>query len=134
MSHVTKLVFSAMVITLINKAGIATGFITWYFLGTSNQLMVQVPLAMAVSICGTMIWLLKFGHWHRLDLEQDAMALFLLILPVGAALWVPIHYLWTGYLTSMGNIVGGWIFAFLANIPAFALSAGVWRRRTERQA
>ena len=47
---------------------------------------------------------------------------------------MPVHYFFTGYLTSFGNILGGWIFAFLANVPALALSAAVWRRREARGA
>jgi hypothetical protein len=129
MSHVLKLILSAAVITMINKAGIASGFLIWYYSGTPNQLMVQVPLALTVSIGGTLFWLLRCERWHRLALERDAIYVFLLILPVGAFLFVPIHYLWTGYLTSFGNIIGGWMFAFLANVPAFALAASLWRRR-----
>jgi len=134
MQRFIRLFISAIVITLVNKTGIATGFVTWHYTGAANQLAVQIPLALAISIAGTMLWLLKFGRWHRLELERDAFYVFLLILPVGALLWVPIHYLVTGYLTGMGNIIGGWIFAFLANVPAFALSAHFWRLRQENEA
>ena len=134
MSRVLRLLLSAAVITFGNKAGIAAGFITWHYIGTANQLMIQVPLALAISVGVTMVWLLRFGRWHGLELERDAIYVFLLVFPVGAVLFVPIHYLFTGYLTSMSNVIASWIFAFMSNMPAFALAAQLWRRRGTNEA
>jgi hypothetical protein len=133
MPRTLQLLLSAAVITLINKVGIAAGFLGWYYAGTQNQLLLQVPLALTVSVGGVLLWLVRFGRWHRLDLDRDGILVFLLVLPVGAVILVPVHYLFTGYLTSFGNIVGGWMFAFLANIPAFALASRMLRHRAEQE-
>jgi len=34
---------------------------------------------------------------------------------VAAAGFVPLHYLFSGYLTAASNIVAGWLFMLLAN-------------------
>ena len=132
MGRIIKLVLNAFVFSGFNKVGIAVGFLAYHYSGFPNQLMIQVPLAVAVSVAGVMMWLLYFGRWHRLDLEADAFYVFLLTFPCGALLIVPIHYLLTGYLTGFGNILGGWVFAFLANVLALVLAAGVWRRRPDK--
>ena len=133
MSRTWKLLLSAFVFAVINFTGIATGFMAFHLSGREYQLMIQVPVAAAVSIAGVVVWLLYFGRLHRLELEIDSILVFLLNFPFAAVLFTGLHFLVTGYLTAFSNIVGVWVFAFLANLPALALSAAIWRRRMARQ-
>ena len=133
MGRIIKLALNASVFSGINFAGITVGFYAYYFSGSGNQLMIQIPLAAVMSIAGVMVWLLYFSRWHNLELETDAIYVFLLNFPCTAVLFTGLHYLFTGYLTAFSNITGLGMFAFIANVPALVVAAAILRQRAVRE-
>lgn len=96
-----------------------------------NQVAVQVPVAAMVSIIGFVSW--RF-FTRRLSLFAWLSGGELAWVYLAALLWtplifVPLHYVSQGYLTSIGNILGIWLFQVPVNILAILAAhklSGTW--------
>jgi len=73
-------------------------------------------------------WLVLFRKFNRLKVEYDCIMVFLLAFPCTAVVFVPVHYMVTGYLTGIGNIAAIGAYQFLMNALALAISAAILRR------
>ncbi|UCF04713.1 MAG: hypothetical protein JSV33_12415 [bacterium] len=107
---------------------IIIGFGAYKLSEHANQLAVQVPVAGAVCIISFLVWTLVVTRsmWGGLSLRETHEYLWVF----GAALlwspviFVPLHLITQGYLTSFGNILAMWLF----QIPASAVTLFVsWR-------
>ncbi len=90
-----------------------------------NQILVQVPAALFFCLLAFIVWswLVKL-FLDRLVLRQRSEYL---LVYVGALLWgvvifVPLHYVTQGYLTSLANVLGLWAFQIPANLAVLALT------------
>jgi hypothetical protein len=100
----------SFVLAVADIAGIGGGAIAAFrVLGVPNQVWLQLPIAVVVSVVSFSAWilLLQVPGLRRLQLvgPTELRACW-----VGALLWaplvfVPLHYFTQGYLTSIGNLV-----------------------------
>ena len=111
-----------------NLAGIVIGFAAWRLLGGGDQLAVQVPVALLGSLT---LYLLGAGAADRvfrglLSLRNppEGWWAFGAALVWGPLVFVPLHFLTEGYVTSPANLVALALFQLVANGPVLLL--GRW--------
>ena len=117
----------SLLLTLSNLIGILAGFIAYRAIGEVNQLAVQLPLAVTCSIVIFALWC-RLSHtapFHRLALgsRREFAYVFLASLAWNPVVFVPLHYITQGYLTSAGNIVALLFFQVPVNALAVTLSS-----------
>jgi len=74
------------------------------------------------------VWLVVFRKFNRLKVEYDYIRVFLLAFPCATVVFVLVHYVVTGYLTGIGNIVAIGAYLFPMNALALAIAAAIIRR------
>jgi hypothetical protein len=119
-----------------NFGSIMVGFVIYNLVKPANQIAVQVPIAMVLSVAVFLIWSLavKKVSGGRLSLGRrwEPVQVYLLALFVFPVIFVPVHYLTQGYLTSFGNILGIWFFQAPTNILALVFAHGLTATGTVR--
>ena len=130
--HAAKLVLNATVMGGLNLAAFVIGFWIFQISASGEQRLVQGTAAVVVGIGLVVGWLVLFRKFHRLKIEYDYIKVFLLAFPCTAILFVPIHFLVTGYLTGIGNILAIGAYQFPLNALALAISAAIVRRTEKR--
>jgi hypothetical protein len=121
----------SLVLAMTNIVAILVGFGVYNLLKPVNQIAVQVPFATMVCIIGFVSWCfltrrLPFKEFAQPDGGELAWV-YLAALLWSPILFVPLHYVSQGYLTSLGNILGLWLFQIPVN--ALAILAAYNRRR-----
>ncbi len=111
-----------LVLTIINITGVLVGFGAYHLLKPANQIAIQVPVAATVCIIGFVSW---NAFSQRLPFKGlakprggELLWVYLAALLWNPVLFVPLHYLTQGYLTSFGNILGLWLFQIPVNLLA----------------
>jgi hypothetical protein len=100
----------SLILVIADIAGIAAGALAAFkILGVSNQVWLQLPIAVVLSVGCFCAWVLSLRilRWKVL---QPAGSKELRACLVASLLWapvvfVPLHYFTQGYLTSIGNLV-----------------------------
>jgi hypothetical protein len=112
-----------------NFASILVGLIFYHLIKPANQIAVQLPIAMFLSVAVFVIWSLAIKKLSggRLSVGRGAEPIqtYLLALFISPLIFVPVHYLATGYLTAFGNILGIWLFQAPTNILAIVFARGL---------
>ncbi len=123
-----KIFLCSLIVSVLSLASVVVGFLSFKLSGAEHQLLVQIPVTLAVGvlmIMGSVIW---FRRAFGLEAGADKMAVILLALPLGAVVFTGLHYVMTGYLTSFGNIGPLWGLQFAENMFAFPLAAELEKR------
>ncbi len=118
-----RVALHSFVLVIADVAGIAGGALAASrILGVSNQLRLQLPIAVVLSVGCFWLWLLSLRllGWKVL---QPASPKELGACLVASLLWaplvfVPLHYFTQGYLTAIGNLVALAIY----QVPVNALA------------
>ncbi|MEA3408950.1 MAG: hypothetical protein U9Q95_01225 [Candidatus Eisenbacteria bacterium] len=117
--------FALAVITIV---AVAVGFAVYNLVGLRDQIAVQVLTAGIVCVVTFAVWgfavhRLSHGRLSLVNLKElgVAYAAALLWTPV---LFVPVHYVTQGYLTSFGNILATWLFQVPFNLLALMVANG----------
>lgn len=130
--------FHAAVLAGINLFSILLGFALFQLLPGSNQIAVQVPIAIAASAGFFVLWnlLLRLRCPERLQMHgwSDGRRILAFSLIWAALLFVPLHHLTRGYLTSSGNLIALWGFQLVANPAAIGVSLVVRGRSLAHRA
>jgi hypothetical protein len=123
----------AAALALANLGGLWIGFVAFALAPTTNQLGVQLPVALVVSVGAFAAWVtvvdargprqLRFGG------RRDAVLAAALAWAVAAVIFVPLHRLATGYVTAFSNLVALWSFQLVANLVVVALADRLGRNR-----
>ena len=127
-------VFHSFVLALANLAAIIAGFAAYRLLGAADQIAVQVPVA-AVSTVAV------FAAWLSLSTRvapgilgvggaRDGFWIYGLAPVWAAAVFVPVHFVTQGYLTSFGNVASLWVFQLAVNAAAVPIGFSAARRTT----
>ena len=90
-----------------------------HFLGTNNQIAVQILVACLFSVLTFILWeILSFKIFKNLLLSSKSQYIktFILSLVWTPILFTSLHYIAEGYLTSIQNIIGIWFFQIPTNI------------------
>ncbi len=92
-----------------NLAGIVIGFFAFALMGAKNQIAVQLPVAVLVSIGLYLSWILVLRlppfRAIRLHGGRECFHAGVASLLIGPLVFVPVHYLTQGYLTAVGNLL-----------------------------
>ena len=119
---VFRILLHSLVLAIVNLGSIIVGFYIYYILKPANQLAVQVPFAMIFSIIVFLLWsvLVRRLPIEHLPLQgrNEFRCTFLFALVWSPVIFVPLHYITQGYLTSFGNILGCWRFQIPTNLLA----------------
>jgi len=119
---------NAAVISILVFGAVAVGFFAYGLLGVRDQTLVQVPIALISGVAAVVAWLVGTRRVNRLVVDRDYIVVFLAVFPVSAVIWVPVHYVVTGYLTSFGNVGALWGIQFAVNSIALVIAASLVRR------
>ena len=103
-----------------NFVSILLGFVVYHVVRPAPQRVVQVPVALILSIIGFVLWyrVCERLPWAFLHLRApgDFFWVYLMALVWNPLIFVPTHYFTQGYLTSFGNIAASWIFQLVVNV------------------
>ena len=123
-----KLIPNALVIGALNLASFLIGFFIFKLAGGGDQRLIQGAAAMIVGISLVVVWLVLFRKFNRLQVEFDYIRIFLLVFVCTPVIFVPLHYVMTGYLTGIGNLVAIAAYQFPMNVLALGISGAILRR------
>ncbi len=117
---VFRVILHSFILSLINLISIVFGFGVYHFFMSYNQLAIQIPVGAVFSIIVFTTWvvILKYKGVSRLLPESriEIFLIFLLSLAWLPIIFVPLHFITQGYLTSFGNIYINWIFQVPVNL------------------
>ena len=121
---VFRIIFHASALAACNLAAILVGFAFYKVSGIPHQLAAQVPAAIILSAVGFSLYYAaaaragagRLGLRGRAAYAGAYVATFAW-LPV---LFVPLHYVTQGYLTSFANVYYTWLFQAQTNALALA--------------
>jgi multisubunit Na+/H+ antiporter MnhG subunit len=119
---ILRILLHSFTLAIINICSILAGFGVYQLFKSYNQIAIQTPFAALFSIIAFLLWSLII---QRFSLEQlslhgvkEFVLTFLFALIWSPAIFIPLHYLGRGYLTSFGNIAGLWLFQIPTNFLA----------------
>jgi hypothetical protein len=129
-------VVHGLALAAINIGAVLVGFAAYKILGVGRQLLVQVSVAVLVTVVAFVLW-----YYLTLRVTSGRLALGNVGAHVGTyglafacfpALFVPLHYFTQGYLTSFANIYNMWLFQVPTNALALAAAALAGGRASRR--
>ncbi len=127
-----RLLLSATVVSIISLGSIVAGFWAFKTVNATNQIAVQVPVALLAGIAGLVGWFRLATRAHLLVSGADHVLTFAATIPTSAVLLALVHYLVTGYLTSFGNIVAAWPLLLCQYMIAALIAATVAPRQARQ--
>jgi len=122
-----KLILNAFMVGALNLASFVIGFWIFQLRASGEQRLVQGAAAMIVGISLAVFWLVFFRKFNRLQVEFDYIRIFLLVFVCTPVIFVPVHFVLTGYFTRIGNIIAIAAYQFPMNALALAVSAAILR-------
>jgi len=124
------------VLASIQLFSILSGFGVHTLLGFGNQIAIQLPVAVLVSVGGfsVWVWLLDRANLNRLNLRsrQGLISTLLASFLWAPDIFIPLHYFTQGYLTSIGNVLAIWAFQLPVNIIIYFLLAKVYLPKIQK--
>ena len=118
-----RILLHGFVLLAANVLGVIVGFVTYYILGTRDQVGTQLPIAVLFSVLLYLAWvlLLRKVPFTKLTLHNTREHV---LTGTCSLLWnpivlVPLHYFTQGYLTGAGNIIV--LAAFQIPVNAIAI-------------
>lgn len=125
-----------LMLTVVNVGAVLVGFACYKISGISYQLAAQVPAAVLVSVAGFALWYVPARRvgGERLSLRGRSAYVWTYVVAFAwfPALFVPLHYVTQGYLTSFANIYYTWLFQAPTNVLALAAVAFASRRAAKQ--
>ena len=127
-----RISLNSLIMVIANIGAIYCGFIVYYLFKPTNQMAVQLPVGVILSIAGFVFWnlLLQINLLKRVAIKerQELIYIYFAALIWATVFFVPLHYVTQGYLTSFGNIIAIWIFQLPVNlisiVAAYLISGG----------
>jgi hypothetical protein len=114
-----RLLIHSLALALIDIGAILAGFGLFTLVRTAPQRAVQIPAASLIVAGSFLLWTLAVNRWfdRRLSLMTggELAGTWFLVLLWTPTLFVPLHYLGRGYLTSWANIWNLWLFQMPVN-------------------
>jgi hypothetical protein len=114
-----------------NLASILAAYGLYYYaFRPGNQILIQAPLAAALSIAAFVGWVWLMGRQRRIGRLMawrgpgETALTWLLAFAWVAALFVPLHFATQGYVTAASNVLAIWAFQVPVNAAAVAMA---WR-------
>jgi hypothetical protein len=121
-------ILHGLALSVITIFAILAGYAAYVALGLSEQVAIQVLVAGVLCVAAFALWSfvihrLSCGKLSLRGLGELGLAL------VAALVWtpvlfVPLHLVTQGYLTSFGNILSTWLFQVPFNLLALVVANG----------
>ena len=122
-----------LALAAVNVGAVLVGFAAYKVLGVGHQLLVQIAVAVLVSVAAFALWyyVARRVTSGRATLVSLGAYVWTYALAFGwfPVLFVPLHYVTQGYLTSFANIYYMWLFQVPTNALALAAAYTITRRR-----
>ncbi len=124
---ILRIALHGLVLTAINLVSIIVAYGIYYALRPANQILIQASAAGLLSVAAFWIGsaLTRRPRLAPIALQgaTELAGTYLAALIWAPALFIPIHYVTQGYLTSFSNITATWLFQLPVNLVAILLAA-----------
>ncbi len=119
-----KYIFYGLLLSLVNLISIILGFVFYYLFKTPNQIEIQLPTAVLLScLFFTISVFLLIKSKKEISMSVvSVIRIYLFSMLWTPVVFVPLHYMTQGYLTSMENILYTWFFQAVTNILVLAMT------------
>ena len=112
----------------VSVFAILVGYAAYRASGMPEQVVIQVLVAGFVCVAAFALigWVAHRLSSGRLTIGsvKELGVTYITAFGWSAALFVPLHYATQGYLTSIGNLLGVWLFQFPFNLLALLVANG----------
>ena len=126
-----RLLIHSLALALIDIGAALAGFGLYTLVRPASQRAVQIPAAALITVGVFLLWCLlvrrRLGPSLAPNGGSELAGIWLLALLWTPTLFVPMHYLGRGTLTSWANIWNLWLFQMPVNAAA---GGAVWWMRT----
>lgn len=126
------------VLLVANFTGIIVGFMAYCAVRPADQIAMQLPIAILLSILLFLAWTLILRNlpFRRLSLQGylEFIWTFGASLIWAPVVFVPLHYFTQGYLTSAGNIISVLVFQIPVNTVALVWAWRITQPRAQADA
>lgn len=121
-----KNIVHGFMLALANFSSIIFGFVIYYMIKGQNQIIIQAPIAIVLSciIFSTYLYIYsktKIGR-DRYISATNCYMIYIYSLVWSPIIFISIHYITQGYLTSFENILYQWLFQIITNIIVIFIS------------
>lgn len=120
-----RILLHSFVLALANIVFILVGFGIYSLFRPVNQVVFQASSAAILCIIAFLLWSLvvrsRSGGYLSLRSRGEFRWTFVLALVWSVIIFVPLHYIGRGYVTSFDNILGTWLFQVPTNFLALLL-------------
>jgi len=122
----SRVIVHSMVLTLCNLLGIWLGFLVFSAVRPADQQGIQWVVVLLVTATAFPAWVrlsrsVCGGRWC-LRGWSDGRRVYGLAFAWIAAVFVPVHFVIQGYLTSFDNVVGLWMLQAVTNAIAIGVA------------
>jgi len=127
-----RLLVNSLALALIDIGAVLAGFGLYTLVRPAPQRAVQIPAAVLIVVGSFLLWALavrrRIGRRLWLIGGAELAGIWLLALMWTPTLFVPLHYLGRGTLTSWANIWNLWLFQMPVNAAAVLIARGMTRK------
>ena len=121
-----RIIIHGFVLSTANIISILVGFGVYKILKTTHQLLVQIPVAVILSIGIFLVWMtfVRIPLLKPISVKslKDFSWIFLASLAWGPIIFIPLHFGSQGYLTGSGNIIALFQFQLPVNVLAILVA------------
>ena len=130
---ILRVAINSLALVVADLAGIGIGAVVAYRVsGVPNQVWLQLPVAVLATLvlfCGWVLAARLFIGRHVQPPGHTELVFWLFMSLIWAPIvFLPLHYLTQGYLTSVGNFVALALYQVPVNSLALVASAGLANR------
>ena len=128
-----RILAHGLVLTLANLGGVVLGFVMFYRILVHERIPLQLGVAVGFTVLAFLAWSYLAGRLapHLRLAGRDEFAWVYVVAPIWTVVvFVPVHYVFTGYITSPANIV--MVCAFQLPTNALALWVAAAQRGRDR--
>jgi hypothetical protein len=132
---IIRIVLHSFVLAIGCLVSILIGFGFYLLIRTTwpvDQLLIQAPVAVVVLILGFTAWYLVISRFPRSGLHLtgpgEIIAVYFLSLIWTPLIFLPLHYLTQGYISSLDNLLAILYFQIPTNIVALMTAISLVRQ------
>ena len=117
-----RICLHGLVLTLVNLGSIILAFGVYQFFRSWNQIGVQGTIAAILSIVAFYVYTKRFSKtWCKISGIKELVGVYVMAFVWCPVVFIPLHYINRGYLTSFSNILATWFFQIPVNFLALFL-------------
>jgi len=126
-----RIIIHGFALSAANIISIIVAFGVYKILKTPHQLLVQVPVAVILSIGIFLLWLivarLPLFKFISIKSLRELSWIFLASLAWSPIIFIPLHHTSQGYLTGSGNIIALFQFQLPVNVLVILVAKRIIR-------